>query len=179
MLHFQKMTGHNGPSCDGRRWVDDQPDLYDHRQQVQWFARFLQYACRDASEQLNVRQRRLPSHVLTFWAGHIQVGFTSEELLKQTHSFSITLPDCRPDRFAETWPMCPWLVNITSRLTHEQPTPCSERQLLEKVKKVKGFDSYPYLSHYVERSTPLIFHWKDEEMSSHLSRPCCCLRGVG
>ena len=82
MLHFQKMTGHNGPSCDGRRWVDDQPDLYDHRQQVQWFARFLQYACRDASEQLNVRQRRLPSHVLTFWAGHIQVGFTSEELLE-------------------------------------------------------------------------------------------------
>jgi len=58
-----------------------QPDLYDHRQQVQWFARFLQNVCKDVTQPLQIQQRRPPSHVLTFWSGHIRVCLSPDDLL--------------------------------------------------------------------------------------------------
>ena len=81
LLHYQKFSGRNGPQCDGKTWTNQQPDLYEHRQQVQWFARYLQNLCKDVSQPLTVQQRRPPSHVLTFWSGHIAVCLSPDDLL--------------------------------------------------------------------------------------------------
>lgn len=81
LLHFQQFTHHVGPACEGKTWSSQQPDLYEHRQQVQWFVRYLQNACKDACQPLTVQQRRPPSHVLTFWSGHVAVCLSSNDLL--------------------------------------------------------------------------------------------------
>eukprot|EP00435_Cladocopium_sp_Y103_P041936 s1625_g11.t1 len=81
LLHYQKYTNHVGPTCDGRRWVSQSPDQYEHRQQVQWIARYLQNLCKDTSQPLKVSQRRPPSFVLTFWSGHVAVCLSSNDLL--------------------------------------------------------------------------------------------------
>ena len=68
---------------------------------------FLQNVCKDVTQPLQIQQRRPPSHVLTFWSGHIRVCLSPDDLLTTNTFFcDDMLRDCRPDRSDVIWPTC-------------------------------------------------------------------------
>ena len=137
LLHFQQYTQHVGPARDGKTWSSHQPDLYEHRQQVQRFARFLQNAWKDASQPLTVQQRRPPSHVLTFWSGHIAACLSSNDLLQldtflQKHVDRLPAREIKRDMAG---PMCHRAGCPECFTCREHPSPRSEREFQAKVRK--------------------------------------------
>ena len=74
LLDYQKSSGRLGPYTPGRNWAPRPVHItYDYKQQVQWFARFLQSLAKAGDQPLETEQRRPNSLTIAFWCGCVKV----------------------------------------------------------------------------------------------------------
>lgn len=84
LLDYQFSTGRAGPRNVGRRWrnVGYRESEYKFSDYVTWFSHFIQNLGKSLDLKPEVKTRRPPSHVLTYWAGCVKVSISDERLEK-------------------------------------------------------------------------------------------------
>ena len=84
LLDYQFSTGRAGPRNVGRRWrnVGYRESEYKFSDYVTWFSHFIQNLGTSLDLKPEVKTRRPPSHVLTYWAGCVKVSISDERLEK-------------------------------------------------------------------------------------------------
>ena len=82
LIDYQFSSGRAGPRNVGRRWrnVGYKKADYAFKSHAMWFSHYFQNLGKALSIQPEVRTRRPPSHVLTYWGGSVKVKITSERL---------------------------------------------------------------------------------------------------
>ena len=101
LVDYQKHSNNWGPASTGPKWVDaDKLDLYNYKQRVHWFSRFLKGLGKATGNDLDIQQRRPSSHVLAFWCGAIRVAISDSRLELIDHHFKVHAR-CMPARQIE------------------------------------------------------------------------------
>ena len=81
LVDYQLHSGRWGPASTGPKWIDaDRRQLYNYKQHVQWFSRYLKGLGKSTGNELDIQQRRPSSHVLAFWCGAIKVAVSDRRL---------------------------------------------------------------------------------------------------
>ena len=84
LIDYQFSTGRAGPRNIGRRWrnVGYRESAYKFSDYAKWFSHFIQNLGTALDLKPEVKTRRPPSHVLTYWAGCVRVSISDERLEK-------------------------------------------------------------------------------------------------
>lgn len=83
LLAYQLHSGREGPKRIGKCW-DSQENAqhleYSHTEQTQWFSTYICQLAKSIGKAVDVQQRRPPSHVLSFWGGHVRIAISRDTL---------------------------------------------------------------------------------------------------